>query len=238
MTLTFRPTIKEIPKPLRLRITLWGAVVYAAATAIGTLYVLGQLLLSTTINVQLPVETFWPELTKSVKLDPVPVAKVVSGGFTQANVMMSGVGVDAKLWLAAGHLLEGATYLAISVAIAILCSRLLKGDPFGPILTRTITRAGAAILIGGLGWQVCYSVGGWKASIAALQITGSEMSTKFVDNLHPDNLGWPHPGGNVEVGFWPIWIALALFAIAAIFRYGEKLQRDNAALKRDTTGLV
>jgi hypothetical protein len=198
MTLTFKPTIKEIPRPLSLRITLWGAIVYAAATVIGTLDVLGQLILSNAINVQLPVETFWPELTKSVKLDPVPVAKVVSGGFTQANVMMSGIGVDAKLWLAAGHLLEGASYLAISVAIAVLCSRLLKGDPFGPILTRTITRAGVAILIGGLGWQVCYSIGSWKASIEALTLTGYEMQTKYTD----------------------------------------KLQRDNAALKRDTTGLV
>ncbi|WP_105036699.1 hypothetical protein [Cryobacterium aureum] len=74
--------------------------------------------------------------------------------------------------------------------------------PFRPALTRGINLTATTIIVGGLGWQVCDAVAGGLASFQVLRATG-----------------W-------TLDFWPIWVGLALFAVAAVFRYGQKLQRD------------
>lgn len=43
---------------------------------------------------------------------------------------------------------------------------------------------------------------------------------------------------NLAVSLWPVGAALALAALAAVFRHGSDLQRHTAALQRETEGLV
>ncbi|GAB3533780.1 hypothetical protein GCM10027403_08430 [Arthrobacter tecti] len=40
------------------------------------------------------------------------------------------------------------------------------------------------------------------------------------------------PGIHFDVQLWPIWVGLALLGLAAVFRYGEKLEAENEELKR------
>lgn len=131
------------PRPLRLRVTYWGAVLYALATAVGTLVIVAQAIWAQTVAVALPVSTFWPTAGSSVTING-PTASVVGGGFSSADLFLSGLHLDARLWLAAGHLVQGAVFVALGAAVAVLCSRLLRGDPFGPVLVALALVATAA----------------------------------------------------------------------------------------------
>jgi hypothetical protein len=231
---------------LGLRITQIGASLYALITAISTIVIVIGVFISEAVNVNMPVAVFWPKLLPSVHITDGPTAQVTGGGFQSAQVAITDLGLDAKLWLASGHLVQGLTYVVIAITIALLCTRLLGGNPFNHAMPRAFSFAAAAIAIGGLGWQVCFGVGGWKASLQTLTVTGWNINDRDVGgNGALDEIGWPRPGGGLSIDFWPIFIALALVAVAVAFRYGEKLQHDKVTLlqdktrlERDTEGLV
>ncbi|MEZ5213698.1 MAG: hypothetical protein R2692_02245 [Microbacterium sp.] len=43
---------------------------------------------------------------------------------------------------------------------------------------------------------------------------------------------------SLTLPLWPAAVALALAALATVFRYGAALETQTAALRRDTEGLV
>lgn len=243
----FLSSAPDIPGDrLGLRITQIGAALYAAITAIGTIVTVAGVFVSDVVQVNMPVATFWPKLLPSVHITEGPTARVTGGGFESAQVTVAGLGMDTKLWLASGHLVHGLTYVVLGITIALLCSRLLGGNPFRHTVSKAFSFAAAAVAMGGLGWQVCFAVGGWKASLQTLTITAWNINDRDVGaNGALDEVGWPHPGGGLTVDFWPVFIALALVAVAVAFRYGERLQVEKARLvhertqlQRDTEGLV
>jgi hypothetical protein len=243
----FLSSAPDIPGDrLGLRITQIGAALYATITAIGTVVTVVGVFVSDAVQLSMPVATFWPKLLPSVHVTEGPTAQVTGGGFESAQVTVAGLGMDTKLWLASGHLVQGLTYVVLGITIALLCSRLLGGNPFRHAMSKAFSFAAAAIVVGGLGWQVCFAVGGWKASLQTLTVTAWNINDRDVGaDGALDEIGWPHPGGGLSVDFWPIFIALALVAVAVAFRYGEKLQidkarlvRDKKRLERDTEGLV
>lgn len=109
-----------------------------------------------------------------------------------------------------------------AVLIAVICFQTLRGRPF----TRTITRA----LVGGAVAAVVLGVANdVLPGIASTVALRSVLS--FGDELYPETF-------QIAVTPTPIVAALAALALAAVFRQGIRLQQHNAALEKDTEGLV
>lgn len=224
-------------RPLALVVTRFGAIAYAALNLLGTVVVIIQTLISDSVAVALPVASFWPGAYPWVTITDGPTAQVTGGGFSIADVTVDGLDLNARLWLAAGHAAQGLTFIVVAIVIAILCNRLLGGNPFRPFLTRAVTGAAAAIGIGGIAWQVFFQIGGNAASQQVLAVTGWNSKQIGFEGYTPDSstfdataTGLPAPGMGFTVEFWPIFLALALLAVAAAFRYSASLQRDTQGL--------
>ena len=140
--------------------------------------------------------------------------------------------------------------IAIGISIAVLASRLLRGDLFGRVLSRTAFSTTAAIGVGGILWQLCSGIGGQLGSAQMFTVSGWQLNDRDLasNNLAGNNvseIGWPFPADGFNVDLWPIGAALAIVAIGIAFRYGETLQADaeritprNLQLRRDTDGLI
>lgn len=205
-----------------------GSLVYGVVVVVATaVAVVGQLT-SDVVEVALPTETYWPWVPEGVELHRVEGAAIVGGGFTEALVSLEGLSTGARALLALGALAQGLTQLAVTAAVYLLAKRLLAGEPFQPVLSRLVMVAAAALVVGGLLWQVCFDVAGSMAAREALAIEGWG---------YPDALGiedptvlQPQPALRVTIDFWPIFIGMALAAVAAAFRRGERLQQDTMGL--------
>lgn len=222
--------------PRVLRITFALSVLYIAGTVLGTILIVAQALFASAVSVALPTARFWPTLHPSVELTG-PTAQVSGGGFTSADLEVTGLDLATRLVLAGGHLVQGATLVILGVAVATVCSRLRGNDPFAGAVTRAVRLAALSIIVGGLAWQVLYGIGGMLAADQVLSVTGVVADSGVLTGNDPTGIGWPQPG-SFPLNLWPVWIGLALLAVTAAFRYGEKVRIDNERLQRDTEGLV
>lgn len=227
-----------------LRTTAGGAILYAAFSALGAIWLVAATLMSEAVTVDLPVATFWPSLKPSVQITDGPSAHVEAGGFDTAHVSVTGLDLGTRFWLAGGHALTGLTFALIGVVVAILCLRLLRGRPFDRTLSAAMFVTAMTVAVGGLAWQICFAVGESSASQQVLAITGWSINEADVPGGISE-IGLPAPALSSYVDFWPIFVGVALAAVGIAFRYGGQLQREkervlqsNARLRRDTEGLV
>lgn len=221
-------------RPIVLVVGRFLASLYAGVALIGTIISTVATITSESVQVSLPM-LYLPATYPWITLDPAPAASVVGGGSATADVLVAGLGMDARLLLAAGTLIQGTTIVVIAGVVALLCHRLLAGSPFRPLLTRWIMRTAALIAVGGLVWQVCYGVGNSIASHQVLEPsswrgdTPSEAISDYVFTVLPGS-GLPGATLSIQIDFWPLFLGLALAAVAIAFRYSERLQRDTEGL--------
>jgi hypothetical protein len=223
-------------RPAPLRITLTIAILWAAASAAVTLYTILVDLLSTSIPSPVDVAPFWPKVNPTMKLDGISGA-VTGGGYDHATFMISGLGLDARLWYAAEALVEGLAVVTIALTIALLCSRVLRGDPFDAIVPRAFTVSGIAVLVGGFLGQIFGQIAGFHVIEETFRAVSAEW-TISAPGATESSVTWPSGSENFGVSSWPLGIALGLFAIAVVFRYGARISRERAALAQEVDGLV
>jgi hypothetical protein len=215
------------------------SLLWVAASTLGTIIgVVSTLASDAAIAVTLPVRPFFPDVNEGVEITDGPSAEIVGGGFESANVMLTGLDMTARLWIAGGHFSQGLTNVLVGIAVATLCTRVMNRDPFREAMTRAVQMAAASIVLGGIIWQICFAIGDNLAATQALTVTGWTYTDGDVPADGSLDIGWPTPSGAAFIDFWPIWVGLALFVLAAAFQYGEKLQNDNERLQDDTKGLV
>lgn len=219
-----------------LRVTLLFAFLWGAVTAVATVVAVLDDLTAQDVGVSTPVAQFYPKVNPTLKLDGA-TATLTGGGYDHATFSISGLHWDARLLLACGVLLQGATAVLIAAALVVLCSRVAAGRPFAPAVARAIKLSGITVLLGGLLWQVCFQWGQYLALRQAFQITSGEWMNN-VAGITPTSVSWPHVAGGYTIDFWPIGIGLALFALAAVFRYGAGVELERTTLRRETEGLV
>ena len=229
-----RLTVPRAPVPLSL--TAIVATVWALVAAVVTIGTVITDLLAQTIPVSLDVAQFWPKVNPTMKLDGI-TASVVGGGYDRASFTIAGLGLDARLWYAGAALSEGLAVVAVSVTIALLCNRVWRGDPFDLTVPRAFTLSGFAVLFGGLAWQICNQVAGYRVIDETFMPSGASWTTT-VHGMTMNSVTWPHGATSFNVISWPVGIAMGLFAIAVVFRYGAKIARERAALAEEVKGLV
>jgi hypothetical protein len=212
-----------------LRFTRGAGVAYAMLAVVGTLIAVIQALSQDSVPVTIPVRQFWPEVLPGIEILDGPTATITSGGFERAEVEIAGLDTTARVLLAAGHLVQGATITLIAIVIVILCTRVLDGSPFRPMLSRAMTVAAAAVAIGGSVWQVCFQIAGSVASSQALTVSAWATDTAVAGDPGTD-VGWPQPAIGLTFEFWPLLAGLVLAVLAVAFRHGERLQHDMEGL--------
>ncbi|SDS09622.1 hypothetical protein [Microterricola viridarii] len=233
-------------RPAVLVLTRFGATAAAGIAAVTALALVLQTLTAQAVSVTIPVQTFWPGVYPWVQIQQGPTATVTGGGFSSATVDIEGLDAGTRVLLAGGHLLQGATVAVLAAAVAVLCHRLLANEPFRPIVARSFIVGAVALMVGGIGWQICFETAGYQAAEQALLITAwsSEQISVAGSTLGPDTgiggvpfgtfdpltTGLPQPTMDASIEFWPIFLGLALLAVAAAFRQSERMQRDTVGL--------
>ncbi|MBX3094863.1 MAG: hypothetical protein KF680_10070 [Cryobacterium sp.] len=216
-------------------VTRFLAAIYAAISLVATVITVVTTLVSDVVRVTIPVQQFWPDVHPWVMLTPPPQASVVGGGISTADVDITGLGLDARLWLAGGHALQGMTFTLIALVVALLCHRMLAGSPFRATLARSIAIVAATIAAGGMAWQVCFGVGGSIASDQALTVSAwaaDGVSSEAMNYLmeYFETTGLPQSAMLIDLGFWPLMLGLALAVIGLAFQHSARLQRDTEGL--------
>jgi hypothetical protein len=219
-----------------LRATYYVVILSAAAYAIVAVYNILTDLLAATIPAALDVAPYTPTLNSTLKLDGVS-ASATAINYDHASMMIRGLGLDTRLWYAGAALSQGLAIVAISLTIALLCRRVERGDPFDAVIPRAFTLSAMAVLVGGFLWQICNQIAGFRVIAETFQPTSGEWSNN-VSGITPSSASWPHGALVANISFWPLGVALGLFAIAVVFRYGARLEVERAELKRETEGLV
>ena len=212
------------------------AVFYAVVVGAVTLFTAINDLLGASIPVDLKVAPFWLKVNPTMKLDGI-TGHVVSGGYDHASLMISGLGLDARLWFAGANLVAGAASVIVAITVALLCTRIGNGDPFDRVMPRAIDVSAFAVLAGGILWQAFNQIAGWRVIDETFHAYSASWKIK-VPGITEFSRGWPSGSTSFTIDFWPIGIALGLFAISAVFRYGSRLSQERGRLAEEVKGLV
>ncbi|WEG09229.1 hypothetical protein PU630_01315 [Microbacterium horticulturae] len=205
-------------------ITLSGAAIVAAVSlllAIGTVI---TVLASDSVHFTIPVNEYWPPLPDGVTV--TTSAHLESGGFTSADVWVTGASTAARVFWALG---QGIGYLvpaAVAALIAITCFQLLRGVPFARMVVRAALVTAVMVLVGGVTADVLSQIGGSIVSHELLSMTAAS----WTDPQQDIDALLPQPTMSVMIPFWPIGAGLGFAALAAVLKYGAVLQRDTERL--------
>ncbi len=211
-----------------ISLTMWVAAAWAAVSGISALVVAGLALWSPEVSITIPVQSFWPQLPPGVELDGITATRT-SGGFTTADVTLGGLSFAVRLAWAISQAVALLVPATIAALIAGACMQLRAGRPFAPAIARMASITAVVVALGGIVAQVVGDLAGIGAAEQLLRWTGAEYpDVPGVDDV----LGaWlPQPGFMLTFPFWPIAAGLAFAALAAILRYGSRLQRDTEGL--------
>lgn len=125
--------------------------------------------------------------------------------------------------LAALGLFSSTALAAIpAVLIAVICFLTLRGLPFSRTVTRALVAGAVAVVVFGLASQLLPDISG----VLALREVFPRDSDLFPESFQLSATWDPFAG------------ALALVALAAVFRHGIRLQHEKELLQKETEGLV
>lgn len=196
------------------------ASVWTALGVVATIFSLAQTLGGGSIYIAgLPVSTTWP--TPLPCHDPgaalPPGAYIECATMSQANAWISGLPIAPRIVIAVGQLASAALAILPGALVAVVCFQTLRGRPFASVVTRALLTSAGVVVVAGLTYDIFTGVGRGLAAQAVLP-TGVDA---------PLVSGAPF---QISVQLWPIGAALALAALAVVFRYGGRLQRDTEGL--------
>ena len=203
-----------------LDVALVVAAAWTAIGLLGTIFTLAQTVGAGSIYVTgLPVSMSWPTALPCF----APEATLPSGTYiecasmSEANAWIAGLPIAPRIVIAAGQLASAALAILPGALVAVVCFQTLRGRPFASVVTRALFVSAGVVIVAGLASDVLSGVGRGLAAQAVLP-TGVDA---------PLISGAPF---QISVQLWPIGAALALAALAMIFRYGARLQRDTEGL--------
>ncbi len=207
--------------------TSWLAQAAMWITAITAVAAAASAIFSPKLELALPVEPFWPGVPTGAKLSGTG-ATIKDAGFETLTVQAEGLNAPVRFLLAGAILLSAVTALAIFYFFRRAAQSALAGDPFNPAVARAAQLASVTVLVAGLASQVINGIAKNQAAIEVLRWTG--LAKDCSGGCPAIETWWPETTLRFELSFWPIGAALALAAMAAIWRFGDHLQRETEGL--------
>lgn len=223
------------PSTVLPRVVSVGALIGAAGSAAIGLIALITIAVGAPITMTVPVRSFLPMISPELRDVVGPEATITGGpGFTEGQFTIEGLDPAARIWLAAGTLINTAVIVTIMLLIARLARQATEPQPFARSTSTLLGRSGAVLAVGGILWQICFAVAGLLAANQALFVTGfTTDDTAVLDRneaLGLEPSGLPSGGGDITIDFWPVGIGLVLIVLAVLMRHAERLQHDTKGL--------
>lgn len=196
------------------------SALWVAFAVIAMPFALGQTLTNGAVWVSdLPVSVPWNE---GVGCGSMRVSEATTylecASVGEVNASIVGLPFGTRALLATGQLIGAVLVATPAAAIGVICFQLLRGAAFARVTSRALIVTAGVILVGGIAGDLVTGVG---RGLAALEV--------FPSSADPDATG-AVATYNLTVEMWPFGAALALAALAAVFRYGARLERDTAGL--------
>jgi len=215
--------------PIVVRVTLWVAVAWAVFSVIGATVIALTTLMQDDIRVIVPVQEFWPQLPDGVVVEG-PTATIWGGGFTSAELLTRDLSTGVRSMWAIAQAFAWLVPGTIAAMIAVACYQLLAGRAFAPVVARMAMVTAVVVATGGIAAQVLGDIAGSMASTELLFVGASRTPADIPGIEHVLDAWWPAATFSITFPFWPIAAGLAFAALAAILRYGSRLQRDTEGL--------
>ncbi len=147
------------------------------------------------------------------------VQQVLHGG--SVHLVLQDIPGEALVLNTTAAILGQLTTLLVCAAVIMLCWRLLRGVPFAPTLTRSISIMGGVLVLIGV-------------AVPILQGFSKLLIVESLDNVL--TVESPIGKGNLDyyivfsVDLLPVVLGIALLLLAAVFAKGAQLQRDTEGL--------
>lgn len=201
---------------------------WACVSLLGTVISLASNLSGGAPRMSVPVARFWPGLLPGVEVSTDSAAQVRGGGFMTAEVDVEGVSTTARGLWAAGQALWTLIPGAVAALIAVVCFQLLAGRAFARVIVRMTMITAVVVAAGGTAAQLLSDIAGGMASHELFAVSSAQWEN--IPGIDDPLAWWPEATLNITLPFWPIAAGLGLAALAAVFRYGSRLQRDTEGL--------
>lgn len=208
----------EDRRPLLPRLVAAACLVGVAVVALGTVIGVAQSLIPTSwVTLEIPVTLRVDEVPVELRANPTG-ALTDSVVTAPAALTVDGLGTTARIWLAAGTLIEGAVAVTLLLVIARFARQSISDTPFTPRLSRLLVAGGVALAVGGLLGQIASGIAGLLAHEQLFALSPEALG---------DGIAVPPA---LTFDLWPLGVGLALVVVAGLVRSGERLQRETAGL--------
>jgi hypothetical protein len=209
----------------------WGVRVgwaYTIVYALAGAWALLRALTWPDVRVAVTIQPMWPGLSPAVFEMGGPTASVVSGGFTTAELTVSGLSLSTRWLIGGSNCLSMLTLAGVGLVMTLACRGLLRHQAFLVNVAKVAAMTAGAIIPAYLATRLLASLGAWRAG-QEIFVWTSAAYTSTDPNFNP-LAWWPKPTWQLHLDFWPFLVALGLVAFARLVWSGVRLQRDTAGL--------
>ena len=225
-------TPTRIDTPVRMYNRLfwlnWISYIWAVGFALWTIWLIVETVHNCApgalVQLDVPMTLNYPPHSGSLHYaGSAYVLQHTSVTFTQATLTVAHLPVHNAILLGLGKIFASATSSGIAFCIYLLVRKLRANQPFTDSTARALVVAGLILGVGSTASSVATAIGQIGLEIAFIpkygEWTGSSSPQSFVE-------------------FTPLFFAGVLFALAGVFRYGARLERERTQLQHETEGLV
>lgn len=217
---------KPLSRSLPVHLVLWASVLYivvAAVQLVGAVITMSSRLaqrsagITTSWNPGLPA----PQPTDVVSAGVPYVKQGSTVYFTQAQGTVVNVPASSIVFTSAGDILGLLCGVGVAVCLIVLTRNMTKGMPFARASVQALLVLAAVVFVGFEGATLLHALGTLGLDSVALPSPS-----------RPDGQWKPPASQTVFFELWPVYVALALLALAAVFRAGAAYQQGAVPQRR------
>lgn len=208
-------------------------IVALVCTGFATIAEVVSTLLDPQVQLEVPVEPYWPEYPQVTEVSPDHGGEVTAQ-INKVLITSGTLSAGTRVLLATGALCEGLAVCAMILAVILLCNKLRVGKPFTASLRKTGWAVATIFAFGTTLGQILNGFGASFAGEQSLRIDGFISTAQDIDGSSP----WPEPTFAMYFEFNSLFIALGIFVVAELVTAGQRLTEQNNRLTADTEGLV
>lgn len=200
--------------------------VWLAAVVLGVIAVVIQGFQPFVSLADVPAALDWPGRPDGSIAVTGDVPTLESATARAVDITAVGVTAGTRAVIATGALLSLALWALPAAIVQVITRQTLTGRTFARRTASALTWGAIGFLVFGTTADIAQQIG---RNLLAREVLPAAHSGGALTSLDYLSLTLP---------LWPAAVALALAALATVFRYGAALETQTAALRRDTEGLV